>query len=271
MLSARMFGLHVTGSSGGEELVRCPFHDDKHSSAWFNPRKGLFWCAVCQLGLNADQLQKRLGLEIVDSEDVEHLPADLDLFETDLVLDLGQPIYADYFKERGVSFDVFQHYGLGWKDAEPQAAVFPVPNLMGVTTGTIYRYVDPSQTKTRYRKIGKISPVWPLNHLLGFATGSLVIVTEGIFSALRLASLSLIENVPIVSTLGAKANRSIIDVLQPFQPVFFYDDDTAGRTACQRMRQLAPLWQSWTLPTAPDDMNDNDIISFAEKLKKRFP
>jgi DNA primase len=60
-MRARAVGLEVTGTSGGEELVVCPFHDDHNASATWNPKSDLFYCFTCGEGMNLEQLLRRTG------------------------------------------------------------------------------------------------------------------------------------------------------------------------------------------------------------------
>lgn len=267
MTSARAFGLVVEGMSGGEEMVLCPFHNDTHASAWFNPRKELFFCAVCSIGLNAVQLCQRLGIER-EVELEEREPEDYNLIDDTPVLDLGKPIYHEYFKQRGVMIPTAAHYGLRWKYNEPQAAVLPLTGLKGETLGAVYRYLEPDRAGTRYKKMGFTTPVWPMHHLKGLESMETLIVTEGAWSAMRLHSYfyTMGWKTTIVSLLGAKANQVIVDLLEPFDVFYLYDGDEAGKKACMKMRNLSPMSHAYTLSISPDDMTDEQLTEMLEKL-----
>jgi hypothetical protein len=101
-----------------------------------------------------------------------------------------------------------------------------------------------------------------------FATidqGRKVVVTEGAWSAMRIASVMGFEVLPL-ALLGAKASAHIVEVLQPLQCIFLYDGDPAGERACRKMRSLFPTAHAWTLPTSPDDMDNAEVEALFEKL-----
>lgn len=270
MWSARMFGLEVVSTSGGEELVRCPFHDDVKPSAWFNPQKGLFWCAVCQLGLNMRQLQKRLDVEL-DVEDMVGPPPDYDFVSEAHTLDLGVSMYHPYFDQRGIDRNVIDMYDVRWKFNGHEAAVLPITTTNNIIMGAVYRYQNAEAAGVRYKKMGTQYPLWPMSFLKGLPEEAHIIVTEGPWSAMRIATVLAQHNEPgtVVSTMGALANPRIIDVLRPFCPVFLYDNDRAGRTACRKMRRLAPHWNSWVTQNAPDDLDDPSIQFLLESIKRK--
>lgn len=267
MTSARDFGIQVVRSSGSEENVICPFHSDSSPSASYNKAKGLFFCYVCGFGLSNRQLAERLGLDPDAVESTSETLEDFDLLDTDAPLDLGVKCIAnDYLSNRKIHPDIAHLYNVHYKDGTVPAMVLPVPNLKGEIEGAVWRYINP--VYSRYVKMGRMTPVWPMMMLNVFRPGETVIVTEGAWSAMRIASRSYtpISAVIPVALLGAKANQGILDALAPFNPIFLYDDDEAGERACRKMRQLAPLVPSFTLSTSPDDMSDEQLDELGYKL-----
>lgn len=271
MSSARNFGLVVKGMSAGEELVACPFHSDSKPSAWFNPKKNLFWCAVCNIGLNAVQLAERLGVEYETDGEVEWEVEDYDLVAEDERFDLGIEYYAQYFVDRHIDAATISHYGVRWKAEGLQAAVLPLTNLLGVVQGVQHRYTEPNISGTRYKTFGEVPPVWPMPKLGMLREGQKVIVTEGAWSAMRLCSFGFASShmVHAVALLGAKANVGIVDALRPFTPIFLYDGDKAGETACRKMRKLWPSAHCWTVSISPDDMTELQIGNLMTKIKEK--
>ncbi len=272
MTSARAFGLTVTKMSGGQELVLCPFHNDRHASAWWNPTKELFYCAVCGLGLNAVQLANRLGLEHEEVVEWDVEPEDFNLVDESEPWNLGVNEYHEYFKQRGICPTVIDRCGIRWKYTEPEAAVIPLCDINDNVQGVQYRYLDVEKAGTRYKTFGKVPPVWPMQRLPKLHEGQMVMVVEGAWSALRLETFST-ENEhsypPAFALLGAKANEEIVEVLRPFQAVYLYDNDDAGRRACRKMRELSPL--SWSfVGNSPDDMNDAEILNMYGALKLKL-
>src|SRR5687768_6517543 len=272
MSSARDFGLEVRGMSAGEEIVLCPFHSDGKPSAWFNPKKNLFWCAVCNLGLNAYQLADRLGVDYDDDSEVFYEPEDYDLVGEEERFDLGTTHYSDYIFNRRISVLTMNYYDVRWIEEPYQAAVLPITNVVGAIQGVQYRFVNPEKSGTRYKTYGQVAPVWPMHHLNRFREGQLLVVTEGAWSAMRLHSWSLKKDRPLVravALMGAKANTAIVDALRPFTPVYLYDGDHAGKNACAKMRQLSPTSFCWTVSVSPDDMSEDDIQTLIDKIREK--
>ena len=266
-MRARVIGLEVAGWSGSEELVICPFHDDNHASATWNPKSDLFYCFTCGIGMNLEQLLTRTGNKI-DSElfytDYD-VPPKLDLTKDDHSWDMGVSGYSNYLKRRGISVSACKRYGVTLGDLGKRI-IFPSVDLGGKTEGIICRYVDPG-TGPRYRKSGRMFPVWPMDKLVGTMYGEYIIVTEGIFSCLRIATVSKVFKV--VSLTGAKANRDIVRTLMPFNPIFIYDRDDAGKRAAAQMKRLRPDWFVMTSSPAPDDMQDDyRVQKLIDKLKQ---
>lgn len=270
-ISAKQLGMTVTRTSAGEELVLCPFHSDSNASAWWNPKKELFYCAVCG-GFNLEQVAKRMHLE--NLENIQDAPIqlqDYDLLVTDGYIPKGEMTYAEYFRTRGVSEPIIYLYGLEWREDEP-AAVLPRNNIRGERIGSVLRYIDSAKYGSRYKVFGETTPLWPMEVISFLHKDQVVVVTEGAFSAMRLATHLAeagIFEMPL-ALLGAKANQSIVDVLRPFRPVFLYDGDEAGRRACRKMRSLFPLALSFTLSTSPDDQDEAQLASMIDNLNERI-
>lgn len=274
MTSIRVLGLEVTRTSGGHEMVCCPFHSDRNASAWFNPKKRLFYCAVCGTGMNINQLARALKIDYEwDGEDFEQDIPDYQMFNSTQEFEIGLMLMHPYIESRGVDEFYANGYGLRVKTGSPEAIVMPMLSLSGKIIGASYRFIDPSKAGTRYKKVGTQTDLWPLPFLLEDNIKR-VIVTEGGWSAMALAPhLNRYERA--VALMGARANRDIAQLVQPFdEVVFLYDDDIAGDRACRQMRRLSPLRQSFTLEKAPDDMEESEIKTLLEKVRKlneRYP
>lgn len=259
MISGRQLGLDVRGSSGGEELVVCPFHDDHKPSAWFNPVKGLFWCAVCQKGLNVEQLAAALGTT-VEVEQQQAEPPPFDLMVAPLPPMPTGYTYATYIQQRGIENETMQLYDVRWQQEPAEAAVFPMRSVNGQLRGLVHRYADALKVGTRYRKMGEMMPVWPMEWLATLKERARIVVVEGPWSAMRLnQALAGDSDVRVYASFGAKANRSMLDVLEPFEPVFLYDHDRAGQAACEKMQRMTKRWHAALVSPSPDDMNDGQL------------
>lgn len=267
MIRAKDLGLKVVKVSGGEELVLCPFHDDKTPSAWFNPKNGLFFCTVCSLGMNIHQLAKRMNVDIGSVMQSDDVILDYDMMHDALVLPRGVKNFSHYFRERNLEVFTVITYGLEWREEPHETAILPLEDMEGEVKGVLHRYVRPEEVGTRYKIFGEVPTVWPLPLLKAITPTFPVLVTEGPWSAMRLDSYLCGRGNPILSTLGAKANQKMVDLLSPFNCIFLYDHDKAGIFACRRMRDIMPLhWRAHTLATSPDDMDDEQLKGLVEKL-----
>lgn len=265
-MQGRTIGLEVVGTAGAEELVKCPFHDDTHASASWNPKSDLFYCFTCGFGMGLEQLLKATGKEI-DSD------AFMDEREESVVkLDLSRPssmsfsggcyYHSDYLKLRGVSEQACIDYGVT-VSGDGNKILFAVTDTHGKTKGRISRNVY--ESSTRYIKVGEQTPVWPMDHLIGLCYGEYVLITEGLFSCLRIASVD--KRMEVFALAGAKANKSIVATLSGFNPIFIYDRDKAGIRAAKRMKKFKPEWTVLTAATAPDDMSeDSSIVKMIDKI-----
>lgn len=268
MTSAVSFGLTVKGNSGGEELVLCPWHDDNTPSAWFNPRKELFYCAVCGYGLSGIQVARRLGIEVAPDTEVTKEPEDYDLIPEAVAYNLGDATYSPYIDARGISTGIASLYRLKWCNTL-EAAVFPFYGLSERLQGAAYRYAKPGKGQPRYRVFGEPFPVWPTHFLAkAWRANYKIVVTEGAWSAMRLKQVACEMGYffTVFALMGAKANKSIVDLLHPFNCTFLYDGDKAGDGACRRMRKMWPSAKAYTLAQSPDDMDEFSLHRLVTKL-----
>lgn len=277
-ISARQLGLTVTRMSGMDELVICPFHEDRNASAWFSPKKELFFCSVCGVGYNLRQLVKLLDIiceDIIDNDERDDEPV-YNLIDDEAYILRGVKTYHPYFGQRGISQVVAERYGLRW-DSSVEAAVLPITDAHGKENGCLLRYLYPEHHGTRYRFLGDTSAIWPMKFLPLDSYDNDMIVTEGGWSAMRLSTW--IERIQqdwmpqfyVYSLLGAKANGIISQLLsyRKGSVIFLYDNDRAGRRACQKMRRLMPQAHCYTLSKSPDDMDDDEIEELLTKLNNR--
>lgn len=281
--SARQLGLTVTKMSGEDELVLCPFHNDSNSSAWYSPKKELFWCSVCNQGYNLYQLCTLLGVE-VDLMDTEDEPNPVyNLIDAEGYRPVGVALYHDYFEKRNIDSMVIRYYGVRW-DATNNAAVLPITNAQGKEVGCALRYQSQDDFGTRYRFLGETRPVWPMHRLTVPKKTDTLIITEGAWSAMRIET-AIINNAGTridyldkqlppfcYALLGAKANGDIAQALSGHKGHIFilYDDDVAGRRACKKMRRLLPSANCYTLAKSPDDMDDEEVMELLRLLVRKF-
>lgn len=271
MFSARDFGLTVKGqAAGGEELCLCPWHSDHKPSAWFNKKTGLFYCSVCNRGANWRQLAKEFGVKGGgwNGKDVYN-PYVGDLEETEFVLELFDEIEEgrlygvkkshSYLTNRGVENWVAEYYGLEVaRDEQGEYILFPVCDLGGNRIGALFRNTKAYEA-LRYKKLGKITPLWPLPELKRAKQGEQIIVVEGAFSALRIKGA--LPTSKVFSLFGARVPKGLLELVSPFDPIFIYDDDFAGRMAGKKLQTMNASLPIYFWNPSPDDLDDREITS----------
>lgn len=273
MPSVKELGIEIVKISAGQEVIHCPFHDDKRASAWFSPIKGLFYCAVCGVGCNIAQLAAKLGLEW-EGEDYgpyQRVIPDYNLIEDSP--NYGVMKFHPYINYRGITPLTSTIFGLRVLDfVSAEAIVLPHFNIYlnpSNPVGATIRYIDPAQTGTRYKKIGKSYPLWPMNRLLINGLDNLIIV-EGGWSAMKMCPGEE-NNEAVVSTLGTSVGSDLIEMSLPFKNVIFlYDGDMAGYRACMKIRETRPTFKAFTLSKSPDDMDDFELSNLWKKVRNLY-
>jgi DNA primase len=201
-------------------------------------------------------------LEIGDIGATSYELEDFNLISEVVELPRGEVKETAYTRSRRISYSTLAAYGV---QATADSIIFPFTDLRGKVTGTMSRYTDPEKVGTRYKIHGKRQPLWPMHWLKERATlNSEVVVVEGAWSAM---SLYQWDHYFVLSLMGAKAGAEIVEILAPFQTVYLYDDDVAGRNACKKMRRLG-VERAYVLPVAPDDMSVEQLEELTGKLDK---
>lgn len=172
-------GLEVTGRSGNEIIVRCPFHEDKTPSGEYNIDTGLFYCFSCKTAMD--------GHKLVDEIGGEKYPLDWRKYHRDTkfgktlewVDHIKNPLAIgnEYLAKRQVSEWQIREHGILASD---EGVIFKIEDVTGSSvTGIQVRYFD---KKPKYKIFGSKQPLWPMKHL-PFAEEKVVV--EGVFGALR--------------------------------------------------------------------------------------
>lgn len=230
-INPEQVGLHPEGITGGEYIVICPFHGDKHPSATFNPVSGLFYCFSCGATSTAEKLARKLGGSVVmerkpyfrDKDSIEWLPL------------LGGKLAVDnsYLQERGVSKKQVERHQI---HETPNGIAIPIPNIKGRVVGIIIRKYKGTP---RYLYLGEKPSLWPMDELFARNHHTDIFVTEGVFGKLRAERFG----VPAVSTMGAGVKEEVKNYLSHFKPHIVFDDDFAGYAGAGRIAWLVPLAQ----------------------------
>lgn len=200
----KLIGLTTVRQSGDEALCLCPYHDDRHPSASFNVRKGLFFCYTCGASKNAQQLAKDLGGEVVDltmSDPTVALPRLEDEYEAwSKFLGFPWALNNDYLRSRQVTnYQVINHRIM---DYNGRGVIFPMMNLKE-DVGVVVRQLE---REPRYLILGKRPPVWPMDLIPQMTEADRIFVVEGVFGVLRLEKFGQTA----IATLGTGGvNRAL--------------------------------------------------------------
>lgn len=228
----RELGLDVVSMSGEEAQCRCPFHRDRHPSAGFNVKTGLFVCYSCHRGSNAYQLAKELGGEVrfVPNTKLQVSSKSLEDMEWKHLLSFSLALGNSYLKSRKVTDKQVKEFGILESSG---GIIFPVRSINGEVEGVIMRRYDGNP---RYKFYGEKLPLWPLDLLPEEKKLTKVFIVEGVFGVLRARRFGI----PAYATLGAMVNPNVKPLLQSNYPVAVFDSDYAGMLGAARLLVLMP-------------------------------
>jgi len=228
--SAKELGLAVYGVSSGNELIaRCPFpeHIDSEPSASFNTVKGVLYCFGCGRSATVTQIADMLGGYVKVSPTADRYNKIKDTYWRQLLLN---PLAYDhpYLTKRMVSNEQVKEFGIR---ANGNGVIFPFTKN-GRIVGVQVRQIVHSP---KYLTFGYKVPLWPDTRYQVLHTP--IIITEGIFSTLRLLQFGFKS----YATLGALMKFAVKDYLRQYPKVIgVFDDDKAGYLACGRLLKLVP-------------------------------
>lgn len=221
-------GLNIVKRSGKELLCRCPRHEDNKPSATYNVQKGLLYCFSCKATINARQLAKELGGELVEVNEgsVRQRQFGNDTSWLDL---LKNPIaYSQeamtYLEGRKVTVEQVKKYQI--REAG-NGIIFPLRDRFGVDVGCLTRNYSSSP---RYIFSGERPVVWPFSNL---AHGEPTYIVEGTFGVLRFEAMGF----KAVASMGTGYAQQIVRLLKnsTTNPIGFFDPDYAGRLASGKL------------------------------------
>lgn len=223
--------------NGEEALVSCPYHADRHPSATFNVKLGLFHCFSCGTSKNALQLMADLDgdLETFDNFAAFVAAHKIKLHEDEsgweFWLTYPLAINHPYLKRRGVPNWQVKEFGIrGFKDG----VIFPITDFRNRITGVQIRWTKGDR---RYTLFGKRSAFWPAGKLReiwpGAATGrSTCFIVEGIFGVLRLTQFKS----SAIAVMGAAALGEMVQIIGSGHGFFgVFDADDAGFQAAAKL------------------------------------
>lgn len=275
-IRARDLGLVVTGSSGYEEHVICPFHDDRNASASWNYRKGMFYCHTCKIGFNLRQISERLDFDVSEI-DIRSI-AETEHFKLELFTDLPKlaprtPLTAKmskYLRGRNLKSYMSNLYFSGTLD-KLGVSIYP-PNRLSVPCCSITRVMEPKPGHPRYYVRGEKPALWPMDELKD--EYNVIFVVEGIFS--RLLISQCLDELPIDhqsaafsmlgSTIKEEELKQIFDQIKYKRALFLFDDDFAGNIAANTMKVLVPTAESYVVSKKLDMLSPEGLQRFVRRF-----
>lgn len=263
-------------SSGYEEHVLCPFHDDKNASASWNYRKGMFYCHTCKTGFNLRQMGEKLKMDLRDMTIDRVMTSDqfkLELFAPEHPIPGPRaltPKMLDYLKGRQISLKAIRAYFYGTADGLG-VMIRPVNRQLKLCC-SITRVMEPPPGHPRYYVNGIKPALWPLEELQ--AEYETLIIVEGIFSRVRIGdvlnNLPIAHRVGVLSLLGSSIKedelRPILDQVKWKRLVFLFDDDFAGHSGASFARVLFPLAEAFVVSKKLDEISTKNLDRFVRKF-----
>lgn len=220
----------VTGQSGDEFLVMCPWHDDtSQGHLYINGRKGLYLCMSCGAKGSLDSIDIRRAPTSTDDlrERIAafRAPKQEESYYPEMWLRQYQIVPHDYWtEERELPQEVVEKFGLGY-DPFSNRCTMPLRDMHGRVLGVTYRRLDDGKPKYLNPKGYPIG-----RHLYGawlIENQKTVALMEGQVDAIRGWS----ARVPSMALMGARITRDQIKVLQRMNVrnvVLMLDNDSAG-------------------------------------------
>jgi DNA primase len=170
-----------------------------------------------------------------------------------------------YLRERGVSPETAQHFGIGWLPGKGSMAgriVIPIHNEDGILVAYAGRALNKTESKyrfpTRFRKSLVVFNLCRAVH-----HGKRVVIVEGFFDCFKVHQ----AGVPcVVALMGCSLSRRQTDLLERYfdEAVLLLDGDKAGRAAsaviaAQLVRKLATRVVQVPEGSQPDQLSPDQI------------
>ena len=275
-------------------LLKCPFHEDKTASLQIYPQTNTFTCFGC--GITGDQIEfiqqyekitKREAIlkaknlcqsvqSVVEKQTqtistLAHYP--ISTLAKEFKQSLQRSSKAqEYLKSRGITNFSEIGYNTGKKHSQMRnCIIFPLKNEKNEITSFYGRSILESNSKHFYSKNRTgIYPNYPTNKK------TKLILTEAIIDATTLLQIPEIpENYEIISLFGTNGLTSEIKEVIKSQAnlneiILFFDGDQAGKTATETysktLSQLLPQVKISTIRTPENE----DVNSLFVKQGKEF-
>lgn len=218
-----VLGLDVINVKGDECLVLCPYHNDRHPSASFNVRKGLFHCFTCGVNANVKEIAFTCQgvIRYIDDDQIRVVHKG----KKEWTHLLYEPLAIDnaYLRSRKVSNDLVEKFEIRQHST---GVLFPLKDKMGKYIGMLERrYAG----VPKYFFYGERPALWPFVNL--YQDSEYLFVTEGVFGVLNAERCGA----NAVSVLSATGISLAIPYLNGRNCVAVFDDDFSGYVAASKM------------------------------------
>lgn len=255
------FNLKVKRYSAHYAMCLCPFHHDTTPSFSFSLTTGDYICFSCHVVGNVQDLATRQGIKIIQRN--------LQNYETKRedyswrVLYNNELAYNDaYLKTRQVDNVSVAYYNIL---ANRNAVLFPFYDLKNELMGIGLRLK--SNSKLRYILRGKKPPIYPLNRIYDYPTHETIIVTEGVFGAIRMRQFGYNS----IALLGSTVSTEAVKWIKRFtQPVLFLDYDVAGLKATLQIKKEVPHVSSITGHLIEADRIDERKLHYLVNYQRQY-
>lgn len=264
MYDASDFGIQVSRNYGNYQLVHCPYHNDRHASAFFFIETGNFYCKSCGA-------RKRIEDFVTEFEHVatathSKLPSFvsrpsfanpsqfIDILDSDAGVN-----YAHIF--RGISKSTLSLCDVRW-NTFGESVTFIQRDEQNDICGNVQRVTLPHST-FRYYVHGKVGPIWPIE-AFSIERSEPLFVSEGPWKAMRIMdsqhrlgiahnSFALFTSTPTMNT-----HRLLWQYNGPI--VLIVDNDDAGSRLMGCFKSLHKNIRCFRPKVALDDISDQDRV-----------
>lgn len=265
MIDPHALGLSVTSIRGNEARCLCPFHSDHTPSATFNIVTGQFFCFACGETSNVNRLVYELGGYVApyNAELVAKYSRGAEGREWEWVLSASPAFANSYLEGRGLSDDDIGKFGIR---EFSDGIAFVLRDMRGAPVGAQLRFYEGSP---RYLTLGEKPSLWPMPELRTVGPRNPVVLTEGIFGAIRGRQFGI----NAFAVIGAASAPGAVRWMNGFSKRgVMFDDDKAGHIAAAKMLALGG-WAAFCPGTEADECSSdtwNLMATFDESVCKTY-
>lgn len=269
-----VLGVHeVRGEDEWPSRCFHPAHKDRSPSASVNVEKGVWCCYSCGAGGRLDSLLR--GVRIADPSPDRNLeaveealsgvlpPREFPESWLGLYLAGDRP---DYWRSR-FSDPAIDHFGLGF-DYESGCPTYPLRSESGALIGLVRRNLDGQGAKYVYPKHIKTHDLlFHWEHWDDERRGPLVLV-EGAMDVVALWEAGVFA-MGIYGSRLSDRQAKMVSRLYPEYVVCAFDNDSAGRSSTERVKEMLPHMPIYTVPWE-DHMEFKDVADMSVQQRADF-